>query len=65
MPPPAFVAVRARPRDGLDDHWRPLGPGCVEDRNGLVEIGYVERADGVASPLSGGECRGERLERHG
>ena len=24
------------------------GPGGVEDRNGLVEVGYVERADGVA-----------------
>ena len=31
-----------------------------EDSNGLVEVGYVERADGVAAPLS---C-GERLERH-
>jgi hypothetical protein len=29
-----------------------------------VEVGDVERADGVAAPLSCGERRGERLERH-
>ena len=57
-------AYALRPGDGLDDNGRSLGTSRNEDSYGLVEIGYVERANGITARFSGVECRGERLDRH-